>query len=94
MKKFKSFLVQGNTTTYNGKMKKDIAENVDKEVNQFLSTLDGVLIDVKATPILQGASGDYAFVTVLYEKEETVEEKPEVAVEEVEDKKKPKKRWA
>src|SRR6185295_7003621 len=75
MKKVKSFIVEGNTVTHNGKKEKDIAKNVDLEVNKFLVNLEGELIDIKITPVFQGATGDYAFVTVIYDGKETREEK-------------------
>ena len=63
----KSFIVEGNTVTLNGKRTKDIAQKVDTQMNDFLRGLKGKLVDVKITPMFQGASGDYAFITVLYE---------------------------
>jgi hypothetical protein len=66
----KSFIVIGNTTTKNGVKVKDLAENVDRDLNSFLEGLSdrgGKLVDVKINTEFIGASGDYAFVTVLFE---------------------------
>jgi len=69
MLKVKSFLVVGQTITKNGTRIKDLAESVDKQVNAFLATLDGELVDYKINTELSGPSGDYAFVTILYKGE-------------------------
>lgn len=71
----KSFIVQGNTTTKNGVRIKDLGENVDRELNQFLAGLEGELVNVKINTEFIGASGDYAFVTVLYKADKAVPSK-------------------
>ena len=72
-----SFIVEGSTTTLNGRRTKDLAKNVDAQLNGFLSGFKGKLVDVKVIPEFQGANGDYAFITVLYEADEPVQQKEE-----------------
>lgn len=67
MKQVKSFIVKGDTVTRNGVQERSIAKNVDVQLNSLLEGLDGTLVDVKITPQFMGASGDIAFVTVIYE---------------------------
>lgn len=71
----KSFIVKGETTTRNGVKIKDIADNVDREVNKFLENLEGELVDIKLNTEFVGASGDYCFVTVLYRAEKAATKK-------------------
>lgn len=73
MLQVKSFIVKGDTVTRNGHQEKSLGLAVDKEVNEFLSNLDGELVDIKIEVSFFGASGDYAFVTVLYKGEKKVE---------------------
>jgi len=67
MLKAKSFIVVGNTVTKNGVRVRDLAEQVDVKINEFLGTVaEDALVDVKINTQIVGASGDYAFVTLLY----------------------------
>lgn len=85
----KSFLVNGNTTHRNNGIHKDIAENVDKAINEFLANIEGELVDLK--PSVQiGATQDVAFITVIMKvdsKKKAVEPEPE-EISEPESKKK------
>ena len=68
MSQVKSFVVNGETTTRNGKKEKNIASNVDAVINEFISGVK--VVDIK-TCIDFGTAGigDWALVTILYEGE-------------------------
>lgn len=72
MLQVKSFIVTGSTVTRNGVRERDLAINVDGKVNDFLATLDGELVDIKINTEFIGASGDFAFVTVLFKADKPV----------------------
>jgi hypothetical protein len=85
MLKVKSLMVFGDTVTRNGVKEKDLANKVDRAINDILAGLEGELVDVKINTQIVGASaGDNAFVTLIYRAEEQAQRHP------VEEKKKSK----
>ena len=68
MLKSKSFIVEGNTIHRNGIYEKDIAQNVDKAINDFLEKTGGKYVDLKTdVKVNPGVGRDVAFVTIIVE---------------------------
>jgi len=65
MLKTKSFIVVGETLTRNGKPEKNIAEKIDKAINEYLAGLgDAKYVDLK-TNVQIGTTNDNGFITII-----------------------------
>lgn len=64
----KSFVVEGVTVHRDGKQVKNIAENVDKVINEFLENSGGKYVDLKTdVKVNSGVGQDVAFITIIVE---------------------------
>jgi hypothetical protein len=66
----KAFMVVGEKKTLNGISSSDLAEKVEKAIDDFVSTVDPKsIVDVKVSADFTSSSGGQAFILVLYKSE-------------------------